>query len=138
MTTPKYCTRTPRPRNCAGCSQVNYGLDCANNPIPCKPITIEKESNMNKIFVSIAMPTTGESIEHLSLELFEKNITAELKHMFPDCPKILVNVFRHDGTGEDKIYFPKSDDDEYDYFRCALANAVGEAIADEASYYLTE
>ena len=93
---------------------------------------------MNKISVSIAMPTTGENIEYLSPELFEKNITAELKHMFPDCPKILVNVFRHDGTGKDKIYFPKSDDDEYDYFRCALANAVEEAFVDEASYYLPD
>ena len=93
---------------------------------------------MNKISVSVAMPTTGESIEYLDPGLFEENITAELKHMFPDCPKILVNVFRHDGTGEDKIYSPKPDDDEYDYFRCALANAVGEAFADEASYCLTE
>ena len=93
---------------------------------------------MNKISVSIAMPTTGESIEHLEPELFEKNITAELKYMFPDCPKILVNVFEHDGTGEDEIYSPKPDDDEYDYFLSALADAVGEAFADEASYYLTE
>ena len=37
MTTPKYCTHTPKPRNCAGCSMVNYGLDCANNPVPRKP-----------------------------------------------------------------------------------------------------
>ena len=93
---------------------------------------------MNKISASVAMPTTGESIEYLEPELFEENITAELKHMFPDCPKILVNVFRHDGTGEDKIYSPKSDDDEYDYFLSALTDAVGEAFADEASYCLTE
>ena len=93
---------------------------------------------MNKISVSIAMPTTGEDLEHLDPGLFEENITAELKHMFPDCPKILVNVFRHDGTGEDKIYSPKPDDDEYDYFLSALTDAVGEAFADEASYCLTE
>ena len=91
---------------------------------------------MNKISVSIAMPTIGESIEYLDPGLFERNIEAELKHIFPDCPKILVNVFRHDGTGEDKIYSPKSDDDEYDYFLSALANAVGEAFADESSYQL--
>ena len=97
-----------------------------------------KESNMNKISVSIAMPTTGEDLEHLDPGLFEENITAELKHMFPDCPKILVNVFRHDGTGEDKIYSPKPDDDEYNHFRCALVNAVGEAFVDEASYLLPD
>ena len=93
---------------------------------------------MNKISVSVAMPTTGESIEYLDPGLFEENITAELKYMFPDCPKILVNVFRYDGTGEDKIYSPKPDDDEYDYFLSALANAVGEAFADEASYLLPD
>ena len=93
---------------------------------------------MNKISVSIAMPTTGENIEYLSPELFEENIMAELKYMFPDCPQISALVFRHDGTGKNKIYFPKPDDDEYDYFLSALTDAVGEAFADEASYYLTE
>ena len=93
---------------------------------------------MNKISVSIAMPTTGESIEYLDPGLFERNIEAELKHMFPDCPKILVNVFEHDGTGEDKIYSPKPDDDEYNHFRCALAKAVAEAFVDEASYLLPD
>ena len=89
---------------------------------------------MNKISVSIAMPTTGEDLEHLEPELFERNIEAELKLMFPDCPRIRVNVFDHDGSGEDEIYCPVPEDDEYDYFRCALANAVGDAIADESSY----
>ena len=93
---------------------------------------------MNKISVSIAMPITGEDLEHLDPGLFEENITAELKHMFPDCPKILVNVFRHDGTGEDKIYCPVPEDDEYDYFLSALTDAVGEAFADEASYLLPD
>ena len=93
---------------------------------------------MNKISVSIAMPTTGESIEYLDPGLFERNIEAELKHIFPDCPKILVNVFRHDGTGVGKIYSPKPDDDEYNHFCCALVNAVGEAFVDEASYLLPD
>jgi len=111
---------------------------CASGYELQEKIRAKKETNMNKISVSIAMPTTGESIEYLDPGLFEENITAELKHMFPDCPKILVNVFRHDGTGEDKIYSPKPDDDEYDYFLSALTDAVGEAFADEASYCLTE
>ena len=89
---------------------------------------------MNRISVSIAMPTTGEDLEHLDCELFEENILAELKRIFPDCPRIRVNVFEHNGTGVDEIYSPKSDDDEYDYFVCALANAVGDAFADESSY----
>ena len=93
---------------------------------------------MSKISVSIAMPTTGEDLEHLEPELFERNIEAELKLMFPDCPKILVNVFEHDGTGVDEIYSPKPDDDEYDYFLSALADAVGEAFADESSYLLPD
>ena len=89
---------------------------------------------MNRISVSIAMPTTGEDLEHLDCELFKENIVAELKCIFPDCPRIQVNVFEHNGTGVDEIYSPKSDDDEYDYFVCALANAVGDAFADESSY----
>ena len=91
---------------------------------------------MNKISVSIAMPTTGEDLEHLDPELFERNITAELKHIFPDCPRIRVNVFEHDGTGVDEIYCPVPEDDEYDYFLSALADAVGDAFADETSYQI--
>jgi len=88
---------------------------------------------MNKISVSIAMPTTGKDLEHLA-EMFERNIEAKLKLMFPDCPKILVNVFEHDGTGVDEIYSPKPDDDEYDYFLSVLANAIRDVFADETSY----
>ncbi len=42
MSTPNYCTRTPKPRNCTACSLVNYGLDCANNPLPRKPAKSSK------------------------------------------------------------------------------------------------
>ena len=49
MTTPNYCTRTPKPRTCAGCSLVNYGLDCANNPMPAsKPRKSKQERALAK------------------------------------------------------------------------------------------
>ena len=96
MTTPKYCTRTPRPQDCAGCSQVNYGLDCANNPIPYKPVINTKRARALAEFNGHKGSAT---IAHL-----ERNIESVYPNAYRDLTGIqygqlmnVANASYHDG-----------------------------------------
>ena len=96
MTTPKYCTRTPRPQDCAGCSQVNYGMDCANNPIPYKPVINTKRARALAKYNGHKGPAT---IAHV-----ERNIESAYPNAYRDLTGIqygqlmnVANASYHDG-----------------------------------------
>lgn len=88
---------------------------------------------MKKISVSVAMPTEGEYIEKLNSAKFEENIKNELQKYFPGV-KISVNVFSHDGTGEDEIHSPAEYEDGRTDVENVLSDAISNAFSDETSY----
>ena len=73
--------------------------------------------------VRIAMPTEGENVENLHIDRFVHNIREGLYGKYPG---LIVEVFEHDGTGED------------DYSTCdpdIVTDAVSDAFSDPDSYY---
>ena len=73
--------------------------------------------------VRIAMPTEGENVENLHIDRFAHNIREGLYGKYPG---LIVEVFEHDGTGED------------DYSTCdpdIVTDAVSDAFSDPDSYY---
>lgn len=85
---------------------------------------------MSFIKLFVAMPTDGEGIEKLNADKFSKNIHANVKREWGDDVRVTVEVFDHDGTGEDSVKTSKDIEvDESDF-----VDAVSDAFCDPTSY----
>lgn len=73
--------------------------------------------------VRIAMPTESEGAENLHIDRFAHNIREGLYEQYPG---LIVEVFEHDGTGEDDYSTCDPDD---------VREAVSDALSDPDSYY---
>jgi len=82
------------------------------------------------IKLHVAIPTDGEGIEKLNADKFAENIQKNVKAKWSDDVKVSVEVFDHDGTGEDFVKTSKDiEADESDF-----VDAISEAFSDSSSY----
>jgi hypothetical protein len=81
------------------------------------------------VSLSIAMPTEGFDVERLDAAKFAANICRNVVDSMEDGVKVTVDVFDHDGTGNDSI---ESDNEELtvDDF----ASEISDAFGDPTSY----
>lgn len=92
---------------------------------------------MKEIEFKIAMPTDGEGIEKLNAAKYEKAILNELNGQFGNV-KVSVDVFQHDGTGQDSISIDGVDQREElelrDRAEMLLPDALEHAYSDPDNY----